>query len=178
MSLRNTKIPKYKPGSKANKKAVFLDRDGVINSNEGRYYIWEEEELEINPGVPLTLKALKERGYLLIVITNQGGISKGQYSRKDVEALHQHLNKLLAKEGAAVDDFYYCPHHSDLEKCLCRKPQSLMILKAMARYNIDPKLSWMVGDSQRDVEAGKAAGLKTILLESNSRPEHILNKIQ
>lgn len=159
-------------------KAVFIDRDGVINSNEGRYYIWEKSDLEINPGVPETLRALKERGYKLIVITNQGGISRGQYSREDVEALHQHLNSLLSKEGAAVDEFYYCPHHNDLENCLCRKPQPLMILKAMARFNIDPRKSWMVGDSQRDVDAGKAAGLKTILVESNSRLSTILKQIK
>ena len=108
---------------------------------------------------------------MLIVITNQGGISRGQYTREDVEALHHHLNKLLEKEGAAVDEFYYCPHHSDHEKCLCRKPLPLMIQKAMAQFGIDPKQSWMIGDSQRDMEAGRAAGLKTILVESNGNLE-------
>ena len=162
---------------KPTRKAVFLDRDGVINSNQGRYYIWEKEELEINPGVTSTLRVLKERGFMLIVITNQGGVSRGQYSREDVEALHRHLNRLLEKEGAAVDEFYYCPHHSDHERCLCRKPQPLMIQKAMARYGIDPSQSWMIGDSKRDVEAGEAAGLKSILVESNSRLENILDRI-
>ncbi len=157
------------------KKAIFLDRDGVINSNKGRYYTWKKEDLEINPGVIETLRDLKERGYMLFVITNQGGISRGHYTREDVEALHLQLNKLLEKEGAAIDEFYYCPHHSDHEKCLCRKPQPLMIQKAMARYGIDPQLSWMIGDSQRDMEAGRAAGLKTILVESND-PESLTNE--
>ncbi len=163
---------------KPTRKAVFLDRDGVINSNQGRYYIWEKEELEINPGVTSTLRVLKERGFMLIVITNQGGVSRGQYSSEDVDALHRHLNSLLGREGAAVDEFYYCPHHSDHEKCLCRKPLPLMIQKAMARYGIDPSQSWMIGDSKRDVEAGEAAGLKSILVESNSKLENILDKIQ
>lgn len=159
------------------RKAVFLDRDGVINSNKGRYYTWKVEDLEINPGVAETLRTLKERGFKLIVITNQGGISRGQYTREDVETLHDQLNKILKKEGASVDAFYYCPHHSDHEKCLCRKPQPLMILKAMSRYGIDPQQSWMIGDSQRDVEAGKAAGLKTILVESNRNLGEILDKM-
>lgn len=166
------------PNQRSVNKAVFLDRDGVINSNEGRYYIWEKEELKINPGVIKTLKFLKERGFMLFVITNQGGISRGQYSRKDVEVLHGYLNSLLEREGAAVDEFYYCPHHSDHENCLCRKPQALMIQKAMARYGIDAQQSWMIGDSQRDVEAGKAAGLRTILVKSNRNLEEILDKIQ
>lgn len=159
------------------RKAVFLDRDGVINSNKGRYYTWKVEDLEINPGVAETLRTLKERGFKLIVITNQGGISRGQYTREDVETLHDQLNKILKKEGASVDAFYYCPHHSDHEKCLCRKPQPLMILKAMSRYGIDPQKSWMIGDSQRDVEAGKAAGLKTILVQSNRNLGEILDKM-
>ena len=149
------------------KKAIFLDRDGVINNNRGRYYTWLKEDLEINPGVTETLRMLKERGYMLIVITNQGGISKGAIHQEDVEVLHIHLNALLDKEGASVDEFFYCPHHSDHEKCLCRKPLPLMIQKAMARFGIDPQQSWMIGDSERDMEAGKAAGLNTILVESN-----------
>jgi D-glycero-D-manno-heptose 1,7-bisphosphate phosphatase len=174
MSQQLTDPPAPKPG----RKAIFLDRDGVINSNEGRYYIWEKEELEINPGVIKTLSLLKEQGFMLFVITNQGGVSRGQYNRKDVEALHLHLNSLLERKGAAVDEFYYCPHHSDHEKCLCRKPQPLLIQKAMARYGIDAQQSWMIGDSRRDVEAGAAAGLRTILVKSNRNLEEILDKIQ
>jgi D-glycero-D-manno-heptose 1,7-bisphosphate phosphatase len=114
---------------------------------------------------------------MLFVITNQGGISSGQYTREDVEALHLHLNSLLEKEGASVDEFFYCPHHTDNEKCLCRKPQPLLIQKAIARYGIDPHQSWMIGDSARDMEAGKAAGLKTILVESNGNLKGVLKKL-
>ncbi len=77
------------------RKAIFLDRDGVINSNRDHYYTWKREDLVINPGVPETLRALKQQGYLLIVISNQGGVSKGEYTREDVEVLHGHLNSLL-----------------------------------------------------------------------------------
>lgn len=159
------------------RKAIFLDRDGVINSNRDQYYTWKNEHLVINPGVPDTLKALKQKGYLLIVVSNQGGVSKGEYTREDVEALHRHLNELLDASGAKVDDFYYCPHHQNLEACLCRKPLPLMLEKAMARYGIDPSLSWMIGDSDRDVEAGEAVGLNTYLHPSNHDLRKVMDKI-
>ena len=159
------------------KKAVFLDRDGVINNNQNQYYIWRPEDLVINPGVIRTLKKLKEAGYFLIVISNQGGVSRGHYSSEDVDRLHNTLQNRFESEGAAVDDFYYCPHHQEIEACLCRKPLPLMIEKAMARYGIDPGHSWFIGDSQRDVDAGKAAGLKTIHVESNGDLEGVISEI-
>lgn len=160
------------------KRAIFLDRDGTINSNRGHYYIWRKEDLLLNPGVIETLTELKLRGYLLIVITNQGGVSKGEYGMEDVELLHTHLRSMLEEQGVILDEIYYCPHHSNLERCLCRKPLPLMIEKAMARFHIDPAQSWMVGDAPRDIEAGKAAGLQTILIESNSDLRKVLGKIE
>lgn len=159
------------------KKAIFLDRDGTINNNCDHYYIWHKEELLLNPGVIETLAELRSRGYLLIVISNQGGISKGEFSAEDVDALHMHLRSMLDQEGLSLDEIYYCPHHSMVETCLCRKPQPLMIEKALARFGIDPASSWMIGDAERDVEAGKAAGLRTILIEPNSDLRKILELI-
>ena len=159
------------------KKAIFLDRDGTINNNCDHYYIWQKEELLLNPGVIDTLTELKSRGYLLIVISNQGGISKGEFSAEDVDALHMHLRSMLEQEGISLDEIYYCPHHSMVETCLCRKPQPLMIEKALARFGIDPASSWMIGDAERDVEAGKAAGLRTILIEPNSDLRKVLELI-
>lgn len=159
------------------KKAIFLDRDGTINNNCDHYYIWKKEELLLNPGVIEALSVLKSRGYLLIVISNQGGISKGEFSADDVDALHVHLCSMLEKEGVKLDEIYYCPHHHLVESCLCRKPRSLMIEKALARFNIDPEASWLIGDAERDVEAGKAAGLRTILIEANSDLREVLVKI-
>jgi D-glycero-D-manno-heptose 1,7-bisphosphate phosphatase len=159
------------------KKAIFLDRDGTINNNCDHYYIWHKEELLLNPGVGEALAELKSRGYMLIVITNQGGISKGEFGAEDVDALHDHLRILLEQEGVSLDAIYYCPHHSMVESCLCRKPQPLMIEKALARFGIDPASSWMIGDAERDVEAGKAAGLRCILIEPNSDLREVLGKI-
>lgn len=159
------------------KKAIFLDRDGTINNNSDHYYIWRKEDLLLNPGVVETLAELKSRGYLLIVITNQGGVSRGKYRAEDVEALHVHLRTLLEQDGISLDEIYYCPHHSKVEACLCRKPQHLLIEKALARFGIDPSSSWMIGDSDRDVEAGLAAGLRTILIEPNSDLKEVLGKI-
>ena len=160
------------------KKAIFLDRDGTINNNCDHYYIWRSEELLLNPGVIETLAELQSRGYMLIVISNQGGISKGEFSSDDVDALHLHLRSMLEKEGIILDEIYYCPHHHMVEACLCRKPQPLMILKALARFNIDPAVSWMIGDAERDIEAGKAAGLQCIRIEANSDLRSILEQIK
>jgi len=157
--------------------AIFFDRDGTLNNNQDHYYIWKPEDFQLNPGVVETLTELKERGYMLIVITNQGGISKEEYSIDDVEDLHHHMCHLLEKEGVVLDEIYICPHHDDIETCLCRKPFPLLIEKALARYDINPTQSWFVGDSDRDMEAGQAAGLHTILIESNSDLRKVLEQI-
>lgn len=159
------------------KRAIFFDRDGTLNSNHGHYYVWKREDMLINPGVAEALAELKSRGYLLIVITNQGGISKGEYNREDMEHFHEQLRNELSTHGAGPDEIYYCPHHPDREACLCRKPLPLMIQKAMARFEIDPASSWMIGDARRDMEAGRAAGLQTILIDSNSDLREVLGKI-
>ncbi len=159
------------------RKAIFFDRDGTLNNNQDHYYIWKTEDLRLNPGVVETLKELKDLGYMLIVITNQGGVSKEEYTMDDVELFHEYLCMTLEKEGVALDEIYTCPHHHDIEACLCRKPLPLLILKAMARYGIDPSQSWFVGDSKRDQEAGMAAGLSTLLIEPNSDLRKVLDRI-
>jgi len=159
------------------RKAIFLDRDGTLNNNFDHYYVWRKEELQLNPGVCETLRDLQSRGYLLIVVTNQGGISKGEYRVRDVELLHKHLRTLLEQEGVTLDEIYFCPHHQMKESCLCRKPLPLMIEKALARFDINPAISWMIGDSERDVEAGKAAGLRTIRIKSNTDLRIVLEQI-
>lgn len=158
-------------------KAIFLDRDGTLNNNRDHYYIWQREEFRLNPGVIETLAQLRSRGYLLIVVSNQGGISRGEYGLRDVEELHEHLQALLEKEGVRLDEIYYCPHHPGVENCLCRKPQPLMIQKALARFDIDPASSFMIGDAERDVKAGKAAGLQAIQVKPNGDLREVLEKI-
>lgn len=161
----------------AGNKAIFLDRDGVISDNSAHYYLTRPEDFRFNPGVIETLQELRDRGYIFIVITNQGGISLGRNSTRNVERIHDHMRKLLLDEGVEITEIYYCPHHSDKEACLCRKPLPLLIEKAVARYHIDPATSWFIGDSQRDMDAGKAAGLRTILVQSNSNLRTSLDRI-
>jgi len=156
------------------KKAVFLDRDGTLNNNDIHYYISRREDLRLNPGVIEALAELQSRGYLLVVITNQGGIGKGEVGLKEVEALHSHLRSMLLKQGIYLEEIYTCPHYPTTSTCLCRKPHPLLIEKAMARFDIDPAASWMIGDSRRDMEAGQAAGVRTILIEPNSDLRQVL----
>ncbi len=157
-------------------KAIFLDRDGVINFDPGDY-TYKLEKFKINDGVIPSLKKLYDKDYLLFIITNQGGISKQIYTHKHVEDIHKHLADELKKVNIELTEIYYCPHHSVNEKCLCRKPNSLLIEKAIARFNINPEISFMIGDKQRDVEAAEKAGVKGIKVGLNENIEKYINQI-
>lgn len=148
------------------RKALFLDRDGVINVERGEY-TFRKEDFLFPEGLFEFLQIARSKGYLLIMISNQGGISRGVYSLREVEALHNWMQERLGKEGVALDDIYFCPHHDAVEQCLCRKPQPLMLLKAIARYGIDPSLSLFVGDNARDAEAGRRAGVRSLQVTPN-----------
>ena len=141
-------------------KCVFLDRDGVLNRERGDY-TYLLDEFEVLPGVPEALALLKKNGYLLIVVTNQGGIAKELYKKEDVLACHQKLQQSCED---LIDDLYYAPSHPNYSESLSRKPDSLMLERAMAKYNIDPVQSWMVGDSLRDLEAAEKVGVQAILV--------------
>ena len=149
-------------------KAVFLDRDGVINSNANYYYVYKPSDFELNNGVIESLKQFIKNGYILIVISNQGGIAKKIYSKKDLELLDNYMLELFNKSGIKISDSYYCPHHSDIEKCICRKPNSLLIEKAVARYGIDKEKSIMIGDSDRDILAAEACGIVGLKVKANA----------
>jgi len=148
-------------------KAVFLDRDGVIN-NGGLYYTYKIEDFKFNDDLFESLRLLKKHHYTLIVITNQGGISKGEYSKKDVDEVHQYMIDCLKKEDIEIAEAYYCPHHDSLEQCICRKPNNINIEKAIARFNIDRNQSFLIGDGARDIEAGEKSGLKSFKIEKNA----------
>ncbi|MBC5772447.1 HAD family hydrolase [Pontibacter sp. KCTC 32443] len=141
-------------------KCVFLDRDGVLNRERGDY-TYRLNDFEVMPGVPEALALLKNNGYLLVVVTNQGGIAKGLYTKTDVMACHQ---KLQNSCGNLIDAHYYAPSHPNYSESLSRKPDSLMLERAIAKYNIGPAQSWMVGDSLRDLEAAEKVGVKSILV--------------
>jgi D-glycero-D-manno-heptose 1,7-bisphosphate phosphatase len=150
------------------KRAVFLDRDGTIN--EESEYLYKVEECRFLPGVKEAVKRLNSAGYLVVVVTNQSGIARGYYSECDLEKLHEHMAKEFAGSGARVDGWYYCPHHPDFPAgeaaCDCRKPLPGMLLAASGELGIDLSSSWMVGDKGADMEAGIAAGCRSILVRT------------
>ncbi len=148
-------------------KAVFFDRDGVINNEEHNYYIFRKEDFRLNPGIVEAMKSLRDKGFIFFIISNQGGIAKGLYSREDVERVHDYLCGILSDSGIELKEIYYCPHHPLFEKCLCRKPGTLLIEKALSRFTIDASQSWFIGDRDSDMEAGQKAGLKVYKVKSN-----------
>lgn len=148
------------------KKAVFLDRDGVINREVGDY-IKRFEDFEILPHVRHALKILHEAGFHLIIITNQGGIAKNMYSRDEMDQMHAYLQSELEPSGITFTDIYFCPHHPVTSNCLCRKPESLLVEKALSKHDLDPRLCWFIGDKERDVVCGEGAGVRGILIEPN-----------
>src|SRR6185295_13151678 len=113
-------------------KAVFLDRDGIINVERG--YTHRLEDFVILPDLMEALQLLQERGYLFIIVTNQSGIAKELYTQEDVEMLHKHLLQEFKKNGILISEVYYCVHHPDVSRCICRKPDSLFVEKGLARF--------------------------------------------
>lgn len=141
-------------------KCVFLDRDGVLNEEIGRY-VWQVCDFEIRPGIIDLLKFFKSKGFLLIVITNQGGIARGMYTHEDVKKCHDHFQKEC---GNLIDAFYYSPYQNSFSASLGAKPGTLLFERAIAKYNIDPTASWMIGDKDRDILPATKLGIKTIRL--------------
>jgi len=158
------------------KKAVFLDRDGVINAMvyNPDYGIVDSpinpEEFKLLPGVGKAIKRIEEMGFLTLVISNQPGIAKGKLSLKVLEAIDKKMKEELAEFGARLDRIYYCLHHPEAIKkeyrknCPCRKPNPGLLLKAAEELQISLNSSYMIGDGLTDIQAGERAGCKTILL--------------
>ncbi len=157
-------------------KAVFLDRDGVINKEIGQYTT-SVDDFIINDGIGESIKILKSAGFSVIIISNQGGIAKGLYTHEDVFKMHIKLCEYLSKYQTAIDDFYYCPHHPDYTKCLCRKPDNLLIEKAIAVYKINRQKSFLIGDSERDMQAAKKSNIKSIKIKPNQNIVDICKNI-
>src|SRR6266478_3033211 len=144
------------------KKAAFLDSDGVINRKppEGQY-VTRWEELQFLPGVSEAIILLTGAGYSFFVVTNQRGVAKGLPTQDDLESIHLRMCQELADAGAVITKVYYCPHEKQ-PPCSCRKPAPGMLLTAARDHESKLSSSWMIGDSDIDVEAGKNAGCKTI----------------
>lgn len=147
-------------------KYIFLDRDGVINEDDG--YTYRIEDFKLLPRVIDAFLLLKNNNYKVIIITNQGGIGKGLYTEEQMNNCHEYLKELLQKENADIlEKIYFCPHHPARNQlCSCRKPLPGMLLQAKKDFNIE-KLSeyFFIGDKDTDIEAGKAAECKTILIK-------------
>jgi D-glycero-D-manno-heptose 1,7-bisphosphate phosphatase len=157
--------------------AAFIDRDGVINVE--RHHVFRVEDFEILPGVMQGLRALANRGYALVVVTNQAGIAKGLYGVDDYLRLTAHMCRLFKDDGIVLAGVYYCPHHprgclqTYAIRCACRKPEPGMLLKAAADHGLDLSRSVLVGDKVSDLAAGRAAGLRcTVLVESGHALPH------
>ena len=148
-------------------KAVFLDRDGVINE-ERKDYVKDVSEFKLIEGSLDAIKLLKEKKFLVIIITNQSAINRGLLPVENLNKIHELLKIKLNKLNTFVDGIYFCPHTPE-ENCDCRKPRSGLLLKAAQEHNIDLKNSLMIGDSQTDILAAKNAGCNCILLKKNQR---------
>ncbi len=138
-------------------RAVFLDRDGVINEDDG--YVYKIEDFRFKEGIFKLLKYLQILGYRLFIVTNQSGIARGYYSKDDFLRLTEWMIKEFKKESVNIEKVYYCPHMPD-SGCSCRKPKPGMIKEAVKEFDIDVSNSWMIGDKPSDMEAAKNAGIK------------------
>lgn len=167
---------------KQKQKALFLDRDGTINKYVG--FLRDIGQFELIPGVAEAIKKINESGYLAIVVTNQPVIARGEVTTSELQLIHNKMETLLGEEGAYFDAIYYCPHHphrgypGEIEAlkidCDCRKPKPGMLLQAAKDFNISLEDSWMIGDGENDIKAGKAAGCRTALIGTDDFGQEIV----
>ena len=156
-------------------KTVFVDRDGVINQ-ERSDYIKSISELEIYPNVAKNIKLLKDAGFLVVVITNQSAVNRGIITHEMINQIHNSIQDHLKKYGTFLDGFYYCPHTPN-ENCNCRKPKPGLLQQAILELNIDLNSSWMIGDSDSDIEAADSVGCKAIKINDNFSLDNAVEKI-
>lgn len=160
--------------------AVFLDKDGTLIENLP--LAPEGTTIHLLPGVAEGLRLLHRAGFLLIVVTNQGGVAQGLFPEDRVKHMEGNLRLLLSTVQIPLAGFYYCPHHPQgivpryTVQCLCRKPKPGLLLKAASELGIDLERSWMVGDILHDVEAGRWAGCRTVLIDNGNETEWIMNE--
>lgn len=156
-------------------RAVFLDRDGTVNVEVG--YLSDLNQLRLIPGAGEAIRRLNEKGFLVVLVTNQSGIARGYFTESFVRETHALLEQMLRKEGAQIDGIYYCPHHPRVGNshytttCDCRKPGTGLIDRAARDLAIDVKMSFVVGDKWSDVELGQRAGARSILVRSGFAPD-------
>lgn len=146
--------------------ALFFDRDGVLIRDTG--YVHLPDQVEWLEGAMEAIRLCNRADYLVLVATNQSGVARGMFPESDVVALHNWMAREAEKQNARIDGFYYCPHHPDAgdgpltRPCDCRKPAPGLLLRAIREWNIDPAASYMIGDRDRDIEAGTRAGVTPV----------------
>jgi D-glycero-D-manno-heptose 1,7-bisphosphate phosphatase len=158
-------------------KAIFLDRDGILNVDHG--YVCKPSDFIFVDGIVDLLTHLKKKGYIFIIVTDQSGIARGNYTENDMHAFNAHMEKEYKKHDISFEKIIYCPHHPDYiegkkishKPCNCRKPSPKMWQMAKVEFDIDMSKSWTIGDKITDCQGGKAAGTKTILLKSKYTKE-------
>ncbi len=165
----------------AEKKAVFFDRDGVLNADDG--YVHSMDALHWVEGAREVVGALSKKGYLIFVVTNQSGVARGYYTEEDVKTLHRQMNQEFAAYGGAVTEFFYCPHLEGAAVarydvcCDCRKPKPGMILTAMEKYGISSANAVLFGDGARDIEAAQRAGIEGFLFPGGNIKDFVFEKM-
>lgn len=174
------------------KRAIFLDRDGVINVEKN--FVLSPGEIELYPFSAGAIKKLNNSGYLVVVVTNQSAVARNYITIEQLNAIHNELREQLRKEGACLDGIYFCPHLGKLDgeegnseyiiDCKCRKPEPGMFFRAAEEFDIDLKQSYIIGDSERDIVAGKKAGCTTIGVKTGKAmrgmkdsPDYIFNDL-
>jgi len=165
------------------KRALFLDRDGVVNVEKN--YLYKKEDFEFIDGIFELCHYYQDLGYHLFIVTNQSGIDRGYYTEEDFHLLTRWMNEEFKKKGINIDHVYFCPHHPDISgECSCRKPKPGMLLEAQKDFAIDLQNSLMVGDKERDIEAALRAGVnETYLFDesdtiTHSKASKIINKLE
>jgi D-glycero-D-manno-heptose 1,7-bisphosphate phosphatase len=156
-------------------RAVFLDKDGTLVVDIP--YNVDPEKVRLTQGAAEALGALAAADYRLIVVSNQSGVAHGYFDEDDLAPVEQRVQELLAESGVKLNGFYYCPHHEDgrvaryAVPCSCRKPQPGLILRAAREHDIELGQSWLIGDILNDIEAGRAAGCQTLLIDNGNETE-------
>lgn len=157
-------------------KALFLDRDGVVNVEKN--YLYKIDDFELMDGIVDVCRAYEANGYLIIIVTNQSGISRGYYSENDFKHLSEWMIDHFDALGVTISRIYHCPHHESIDgQCDCRKPEPGMFLEAQKDFDIDMKNSVMIGDNERDIEAAIRAGVTTNILLSTQATQSAANRI-
>ena len=147
----------------SHKRAVFLDRDGTLI--EEKNYLHREQDVTLVKGAAAALKKLRRAGFMIFIVTNQAGIGRGYYTEGDVQRVHRFLLGLLSKDGALIDGIYFCPHHPE-DRCNCRKPSPKFLFDAAAQFGIRLADSFMIGDRLSDLEAGRRASARSVLVRT------------